>query len=133
MKKGYFGNIEDLTNQNTDFRKVLYTGAHMQLVLMTLEPAEEIGMEAHEENDQFFRFESGLGTVIVLRLVMLLRPLMRCLRAVPAPTIERRVLARDDLLMHRVDGYEDADTRQRHRLSLDAMPCARRATFDGVG
>jgi mannose-6-phosphate isomerase-like protein (cupin superfamily) len=65
MKKGYFGNIEDLTNQNTDFRKVLYTGAHMQLVLMTLEPAEEIGMEAHEENDQFFRFESGLGTVIV--------------------------------------------------------------------
>lgn len=65
MKKGYFANIEDLTNENTDFRKVLYTGAHVQLVLMTLEPAEEIGMEVHEENDQFFRFESGLGTVIV--------------------------------------------------------------------
>ncbi len=65
MKKGYFGNIEDLTNENTDFRKVLYTGAHVQLVLMTLETAEEIGMEVHEENDQFFRFESGLGTVIV--------------------------------------------------------------------
>ena len=65
MKKGYFGNIEDLTNENTNFRKVLYTGAHVQLVLMTLEPAEEIGMEVHEENDQFFRFEAGLGTVIV--------------------------------------------------------------------
>ena len=65
MKKGYFGNIEDLTKANTSFRHVLYTGTHVQLVLMTLAPAEEIGMEVHEENDQFFRFEEGLGTVIV--------------------------------------------------------------------
>ncbi len=65
MKKGYHANIEQLTKDNADFRRVLYTGAHMQLVLMTLQPAEEIGLEVHEENDQFFRFESGLGTVLV--------------------------------------------------------------------
>ena len=65
MKKGYHANIKQLTKDNTDFRRVLYTGAHMQLVLMTLQPAEEIGLEVHEENDQFFRFESGLGTVLV--------------------------------------------------------------------
>lgn len=65
MKKGYHTPIEQITKENTDFRRVLYTGAHMQLVLMTLGVAEEIGMEVHEENDQFFRFESGLGTVIV--------------------------------------------------------------------
>ncbi|MCC6198769.1 cupin domain-containing protein [Candidatus Nomurabacteria bacterium] len=65
MKKGYHANIEQLTKENTTFRKVLYTGAHLQLVLMTLQSAEEIGLEVHEENDQFFRFESGLGTVLV--------------------------------------------------------------------
>ncbi len=65
MKKGYHANIEKLTKENTNFRKVLYTGIHMQLVLMTLQPAEEIGLETHHENDQFFRFESGLGTVLV--------------------------------------------------------------------
>lgn len=65
MKKGYYANIETLTKENTNFRKVLYTGNHMQLVLMTLQAGEEIGAEVHEENDQFFRFESGHGTVIV--------------------------------------------------------------------
>lgn len=65
MKKGYFGHIEDLTKANTDFRHVLYTGKHVQLVLMTLQPGEEIGMEVHEENDQFFRFEEGEGKVVV--------------------------------------------------------------------
>jgi len=65
MKKGYKGNIEELTNSNEKFRKVLYTGAHCQLVLMNLLPNEEIGMEVHEENDQFFRFEAGNGKVII--------------------------------------------------------------------
>ena len=63
MKKGYKENIEKLTLENASFRKVLYTGEHCQLVLMTLQIAEEIGLETHEENDQFFRFESGNGTV----------------------------------------------------------------------
>lgn len=65
MKKGYKDNIEKLTLSNNDFRKVLYTGSHMQLVLMSLKPLEDIGLETHDENDQFFRFEKGEGKVIV--------------------------------------------------------------------
>lgn len=65
MKKGYKENIEKLTIENENFRKVLYTGAHMQLVLMSLKPLEDIGLEVHTENDQFFRFEKGEGKVIV--------------------------------------------------------------------
>jgi len=62
---GYLDNIEKLTIQNTFFRKVLFTGQHAQLVLMTLQPNEEIGMEIHEETDQFFRVESGNGKLII--------------------------------------------------------------------
>lgn len=65
MKKGYKDNIEELTTSNENFRKVLYTGAHCQLVLMSLLPNEDIGMEVHEDNDQFFRFEKGDGKVII--------------------------------------------------------------------
>lgn len=65
MKKGYHSNIEALTMDNTDFRRVLYTADHMQLVLMSLLPSEEIGMEVHPDNDQFFRFEKGNGKVII--------------------------------------------------------------------
>jgi mannose-6-phosphate isomerase-like protein (cupin superfamily) len=65
--KGYKANIEELVSQNTNFRKVLYTTKHTQLVLMTLKPGEEIGVETHTENDQFFRFEEGEGKAIVDR------------------------------------------------------------------
>ena len=61
--KGFVDDIEKLTTGNSDFRRVLYTGKHMQLVLMTLQPGEEIGSEVHEDIDQFFRFEEGEGTV----------------------------------------------------------------------
>jgi mannose-6-phosphate isomerase-like protein (cupin superfamily) len=63
--KGFKTNIENETVNNTSFRKALYTAKHMQLVLMTLKPGEEIGMETHSENDQFFRFESGNGKCII--------------------------------------------------------------------
>ena len=63
--KGYTINIEQATLENKNFRKVLYTSKHMQLVLMTLKPNEEIGEEVHEINDQFFRFESGKGLCII--------------------------------------------------------------------
>ena len=63
--KGFKNNIEKLTLENTNFRKVLYSGAHSQLVLMALAPNEEIGMEVHTDNDQFFRFEAGNGKVII--------------------------------------------------------------------
>jgi len=65
MKKGYKNNIEKLTLENNNFRKVLYTSCHCQLVLMALKPKEEIGLEVHEDNDQFFRFEKGEGKVII--------------------------------------------------------------------
>lgn len=65
MKKGYKDNIEKLTQENENFRKVLYTGEHSQLVLMSLLPGEDIGEEIHNENDQFFRFESGTGKVVI--------------------------------------------------------------------
>ena len=61
--KGYNDNIETLTTENGDFRRVLYTGRHLQLVLMTLRPGEEIGSEVHDGIDQFFRFEEGEGVV----------------------------------------------------------------------
>ena len=63
--RGYNDNIEQLTLDNEDFRRVLYTGKHAQLVLMRLKPGEEIGLETHNENDQFFRFESGEGMVFI--------------------------------------------------------------------
>ena len=63
--KGYNANIEKDTIANTNFRKVLYTGKHSQLVLMSLKPGEEIGMEVHQDNDQFFRFEKGEGKCII--------------------------------------------------------------------
>jgi len=63
--KGFSINIEEATLENNNFRKVLYTSKHSQLVLMSLKPMEEIGMEVHEENDQFFRFEAGQGKCII--------------------------------------------------------------------
>jgi len=63
--KGYIDNIERKTEANTDFRHVLYTGKHSQLVLMCLLPNEEIGLETHTDTDQFFRVESGAGQVVI--------------------------------------------------------------------
>lgn len=63
--KGFSTNIEQATLENTNFRRVLYTGKHSQLVLMCLQPGEEIGMEVHTDNDQFFRFESGKGKCVI--------------------------------------------------------------------
>ena len=63
--KGFTANIEKETLENTNFRKVLYTGKHSQLVLMCLKPKEEIGMETHPDNDQFFRFEEGEGECVI--------------------------------------------------------------------
>lgn len=65
MKKGYSANIENLTLNNNSFRKVLYTASNFQLVLMSLRPNEEIGLEVHDDGDQFFRFEKGTGKVVI--------------------------------------------------------------------
>jgi len=65
LMKGFVGDIEKLTRENSNFRRVLYTAYRSQLVLMSLKPGEEIGMETHAENDQFFRFEEGSGKVVI--------------------------------------------------------------------
>jgi mannose-6-phosphate isomerase-like protein (cupin superfamily) len=63
--EGFVRNIENATEDNTDFRRVLYTGKHLQLVLMALAPGEEIGEEVHDDHDQFFRIEAGSGVVVI--------------------------------------------------------------------
>jgi len=62
---GFKSNIENDTVGNQDYRRVLYTGSHSQLVLMCLQPGEDIGLEVHDDTDQFFRFESGKGKVVI--------------------------------------------------------------------
>jgi mannose-6-phosphate isomerase-like protein (cupin superfamily) len=62
---GFVKDIEELTEANEDFRRVLYTGKHLQLVLMALKPGEEIGEEVHADRDQFFRVEKGKGEVVI--------------------------------------------------------------------
>ena len=61
----YHDNNEEITLENEDFRRVLFTGDHAQLVVMAIGPGEEIGQEIHDNVDQFFRFEAGEGKVII--------------------------------------------------------------------
>ena len=63
-KKGFVQNIEEISVKNQAFSRVLYTGKHSQLVVMSLKPKEEIGMEVHKL-DQFFRVEEGSGEAIL--------------------------------------------------------------------
>ena len=62
---GYFGAIEDQTLENENFRQVIFTGAHLQLVVMCLQPGAEIGKEVHESVDQFFRIEEGQAKFVL--------------------------------------------------------------------
>jgi mannose-6-phosphate isomerase-like protein (cupin superfamily) len=55
--------IEELTEDNTNFRKVIWTGAHSELTLMSIEPGDEIGLEVHPDHDQFLRIEGGKAQV----------------------------------------------------------------------
>jgi mannose-6-phosphate isomerase-like protein (cupin superfamily) len=63
--KGFKTNINQAAVENNNFRKVLYTSQHSQLVLMSLNPKEEIGEETHTGNDQFFRIETGNGKCVI--------------------------------------------------------------------
>ncbi len=63
--KGFVDEIEAMTDHNTDFRRVLYTGKNLQLVLMALAPGEDIGEEVHADHDQFFRVERGRGEISI--------------------------------------------------------------------
>lgn len=61
--KGFMADVEELTLGNTDFRRILYTSKELQLVLMAIQPGEDIGEEVHDDVSQFFRFEAGAGEV----------------------------------------------------------------------
>lgn len=63
--RGFIGDIEHATERNDDFRRVLYTGHNLQLVLMAIQPGDEIGEEVHRDRDQFFRIEDGKGEVTI--------------------------------------------------------------------
>jgi len=63
--KGFVSDIEDLAEENLNFRRVIYTGRHLQLVLMSLKPGEDIGEEVHQDGDQFFRIEKGEGEALI--------------------------------------------------------------------
>ena len=63
--ESFVADIEELTEENGDFRRVLYTGKNLQLVLMAIEPGGEIGEEVHNDRDQFFRVEKGKGEVVI--------------------------------------------------------------------
>jgi len=71
--KGYFGNIEKETLENDNYRKVLFTGPQSQLVVMSLQPGEEIGEEIHDDHDQFIRIEQGEAKVIIDEEVRVLK------------------------------------------------------------
>jgi mannose-6-phosphate isomerase-like protein (cupin superfamily) len=62
---GWVGNIEEATQENTTFRTVLFTGEHAQLTVMSIQPGDEIGLEAHDDIDQFLRIEQGRGRVVM--------------------------------------------------------------------
>ncbi len=64
-RKGFSTDVEAATRENTNYRRVLYTAPHCQLVLMSLLPGDEIGEETHASSDQFLRFESGQGRVVI--------------------------------------------------------------------
>lgn len=63
--KGFIDDIEALTEENADFRRVLYTGQNLQLVLMAIQPGDAIGEEVHDDRDQFFRVEAGSGEILI--------------------------------------------------------------------
>jgi mannose-6-phosphate isomerase-like protein (cupin superfamily) len=65
MRQPYYGHLENDTKENANFRKVIFTGQYLQLVLMSLKPGEDIGMEVHDTVDQFFRFDQGEGKVVI--------------------------------------------------------------------
>lgn len=65
VEEAFVADIEEKTLENNDYRKVLFTGPNLQLVVMALKPGEEVGVETHHDHDQFIRIESGEGTAIL--------------------------------------------------------------------
>ncbi len=127
--KGFSSNIEKETQENTNFRKVLYTAKHCQLVLMSLKPGEEIGLETHNDNDQFFRFESGNGKVVIDGTEHLVTGGVAVI--IPAGTKHNVInTGIDDLKMYTI--YAPAHHKDGIIRSTKDEAIANEAEFDGV-
>lgn len=100
--KGYVGDIENLTEENSKFRKVLYTGKYCQLVVMSLKPGEDIGMEVHPEVDQFFRFEEGEAKVTINGEEMLVKDGMAVIVPAGAEHNVENVSENEDLKLYTI-------------------------------
>ena len=127
--KGFADDIESLTLANTDFRRVVYTGHNLQLVLMTLQPGEEIGAEVHSDRDQFFRIEAGTGQVTIDGV----KHTVRADDAVIVPQGARHNVActgTNALKLYTIYGPPEHKDKVVHRTASEAH--AAHEHFDGV-
>lgn len=100
MPRPFKGNIETKTLTNTKYRNILYTSKEMQLVLMNIEPGEEIGMESHPSTSQFIRVEGGSGRAIVANKNYRLRDGDAIL--IPSKTRHNIIAGRDGLQLYTI-------------------------------
>lgn len=128
--KGFNINIENDTLENNNFRKVLYTGKHSQLVLMSLKPQEEIGMEVHTENDQFFRIEQGEGKCIIDGNEYALKDGVAVIVPAGAKHNVINTSATDDLKLYTI--YSPAHHKDGIVRATKEAAEANEAEFDGV-
>ncbi|MCA9352190.1 cupin domain-containing protein [Patescibacteria group bacterium] len=131
MKRGFIANIEEKTLANDNFRQVLYTGEHLQLVVMNLAPGEDIGKEVHENNDQFIRIESGTGVAYIDGVET---PVADDFAIVIPASAEHNVTNTGDIPMKLYTVYGPAEHRNGviHMTKADAEANHDADHFDGV-
>lgn len=126
--KGFIDNIEKISKENNNFRKVVYTGHYMQLVLMSLKPGEEIGEEIHGV-DQFFRIEEGSGKAIIGENEYQIEDDMAIL--VPAGTNHNIInTGSEDLKLYTIYAIPNHKDKTIHQTKNDALNDEEH--FDGI-
>ncbi|MFH0955461.1 MAG: cupin domain-containing protein [Candidatus Micrarchaeota archaeon] len=127
--KGYVANLEKETLLNKNFRQVVYTGKHSQLVLMCLKPKEEIGAEIHSHIDQFFRFEKGNGLVVIDKKKHKVKDKSGVI--VPAGALHNVIntSATHDLKLYTI--YSPAEHKDKTLRKTKAVAMANEEHFDG--
>lgn len=118
---GYIDNIEEKTQENSNFRQVLYTGKHMQLVVMSLKPGEDIGEEVHDTVDQFFRIEEGEAKFIIDGVESLVKEDM--IAIVPAGSLHNVInnSSTDDLKLYTIYSPANHPEGTIHATKEEAM------------
>lgn len=121
MNMGYIDNIEEKTQGNSNFRQVLYTGKHMQLVVMSLKPGEDIGEEVHDTVDQFFRIEEGEAKFIIDGVESLVKEDMVAI--VPAGSLHNVInnSSTDDLKLYTIYSPANHPEGTIHATKEEAM------------